>query len=168
MPVKFAAKSIPIPMKSSLKIFAILVALLAFNCGGKEKKDDGGFEMQRGASQTETKPTETTDMVKASERVDLTNKGVGPVASLTLDPQINQELAAEGEAVYNQMCLACHKVGKKFIGPAPNGILERRTPEWVMNMILAPEKMVKEDPLAKDLLIEFNGSPMANQGLCSL
>jgi hypothetical protein len=34
-----------------------------------------------------------------------------------------------------------------------------------MNMILVPEKMVKEDPLAKDLLVEFNGSPMANQGL---
>ena len=34
-----------------------------------------------------------------------------------------------------------------------------------MNMILNPEQMVKEDPLAKELLIEFNGSPMANQGL---
>ncbi|MGB5315590.1 MAG: cytochrome c, partial [Robiginitalea sp.] len=44
-------------------------------------------------------------------------------------------------------------------------ILERRTPEWVMNMILAPEQMVKDDPLAKELLIEFNGSPMANQSL---
>jgi hypothetical protein len=34
-----------------------------------------------------------------------------------------------------------------------------------MNMILNPDQMVKEDPLAKDLLLEFNGSPMANQGL---
>jgi hypothetical protein len=25
--------------------------------------------------------------------------------------------------------------------------------------------MVNEDPLAKELLMEFNGSPMANQGL---
>ena len=32
-------------------------------------------------------------------------------------------------------------------------------------MILNPEVMVKEDPVAKALLIEFNGSPMANQGL---
>ena len=36
---------------------------------------------------------------------------------------------------------------------------------WVMNMILAPDKMVKEDPIAKKLLQEFNGSPMANQNL---
>jgi mono/diheme cytochrome c family protein len=74
-------------------------------------------------------------------------------------------MATKGKEVYDQMCLACHRIGKKFIGPAPNGILERRTPEWVMNMILNPEVMVKEDPLAKELLMEFNGSPMSNQGL---
>src|SRR5690554_6288841 len=34
-----------------------------------------------------------------------------------------------------------------------------------MNMIINPDKMVQEDPLAKDLLIEFNGSPMSNQGI---
>jgi hypothetical protein len=56
-------------------------------------------------------------------------------------------------------------VDKKFIGPAPKGILERRSPEWVMNMILNPEVMVKEDSLAKALLAEFNGAPMANQNL---
>ena len=32
-------------------------------------------------------------------------------------------------------------------------------------MILDPEKMVQEDPIAKQLLIDFNGSPMANQNL---
>ena len=32
-------------------------------------------------------------------------------------------------------------------------------------MILNPEEMTQKDPLAKELLIEFNGSPMANQGL---
>ena len=74
-------------------------------------------------------------------------------------------MAANGKEIYEKMCTACHKPDKKHIGPAPKGILSRRSPEWIMNMILAPEKMVKEDPLAKDLLIEFNGSPMANQNL---
>ena len=74
-------------------------------------------------------------------------------------------MAATGKEIYDQMCLACHRIGKKFIGPAPDGILNRRSPEWVMNMILNPDQMVKEDPLAKELLMEFNGSPMANQGL---
>ena len=43
--------------------------------------------------------------------------------------------------------------------------MQRRSPEWTMNMILNPEEMVKKDPLAKELLIKFNGSPMANQNL---
>ena len=135
-------------------------------CGGKEEKKKEGFSVERKKTKTETTvETNATETVKASERVDLTNKGVGPIKSLTLDSEIDAAMAKQGEEVFNQMCTACHRVGKKFIGPAPNGILERRSPEWVMNMILNPEGMVKEDPLAKDLLIEFNGSPMANQGL---
>ncbi len=74
-------------------------------------------------------------------------------------------MATHGEDVFKKMCTACHRPDKKFIGPAPKDVLKRRSPEWVMNMILNPEEMVQKDPLAKELLIEFNGSPMANQGL---
>jgi mono/diheme cytochrome c family protein len=136
-------------------------------CGGKEEKKKEGFSVDRQKTEM-PKPesaTPATSGTPASERVDLTNKGVGPIESITLDAEIDQTLATQGKEVYDQMCLACHRPEKKFIGPAPKGILERRTPEWVMNMILNPEVMVKEDPLAKDLLLEFNGSPMANQSL---
>jgi hypothetical protein len=34
-----------------------------------------------------------------------------------------------------------------------------------MNMILNPEVMIKKDPIAKKLLDEFDGAPMANQNL---
>jgi len=74
-------------------------------------------------------------------------------------------MVAKGADVYKKMCTACHRADKKFIGPAPKGIMKRRTPEWIMNMILDPEGMVKNDPLAKELLMEFNGAPMANQNL---
>ena len=153
-------------MKQFLKVTALVLSLAALSCGGKEEKKSDGFEMQREGAATKTEaPAPTQTSTPASQRIDLTNKGVGPVTSVNLPPEIDQALAATGEGIYNQMCLACHRIGQKFIGPAPNGVLERRSPEWVMNMILNPELMVKEDPLAKDLLIEFNGSPMANQGL---
>lgn len=152
-------------MKFLLNSTVIVFSLLLLSCGGKEEKKKEGFNVERTKTAKQKIETPVANEVKASERIDLTNKGVGSITSVTLDATVNQELATKGEEVYNKMCLACHRIGKKFIGPAPNGILERRTPEWVMNMILNPEKMVKEDPLAKDLLVEFNGSPMANQGL---
>ncbi|MEX0275117.1 MAG: cytochrome c [Flavobacteriaceae bacterium] len=154
-------------MKQGIRSVLILFSLVLISCGGKEDKKKEGFSIDRTKSAVE-KPAEnatTSNTIPASERIDLTNKGVGPIQSLTLPADIDQAMAKKGEEVYNQLCLACHRVGKKFIGPAPDKILERRSPEWVMNMILNPEQMVKEDPLAKDLLIEFNGSPMANQGL---
>jgi len=154
-------------MKTIIKGMALLFTVVMIGCGGKnEEKKEEGFSVQRKKAPTE-QPVETTSTneVKASERVDMTTKGVGPIKSVELPDEIDQAMAANGKEVYDQMCLACHRVGKKFIGPAPNGVLERRTPEWVMNMILNPQEMVQQDPLAKDLLQEFNGSPMSNQGL---
>lgn len=148
-------------------VLGILISALCIGCGeDKEKKDDGfSLEREKTPPQQTDKEEPASEGVPASQRVALDNKGVGPIESVTLNPEIDQALAAQGKEVYDKMCLACHRIGKKFIGPPPNNILERRSPEWVMNMILNPEVMVKEDPLAKDLLIEFNGSPMANQNL---
>ena len=152
-------------MKIFAKSLLLLFSILLFACGGKEEKKSDSFSIERKKADTEKPVTPPASDDKASERVDLTNKGVGPITSVELGDEIDQAMADKGKEVYDRMCLACHRVGKKFIGPAPDGILERRTPEWVMNMILNPELMVKEDPLAKDLLVEFNGSPMANQNL---
>ncbi|NAY92842.1 c-type cytochrome [Muricauda sp. JGD-17] len=153
-------------MKTSITLSIALIASLILGCGGKTEKKEDGFSVKRQKTEQEKEQsTIETNVVKASERVDLGNIGVGPIKSMTLDDQIDQAMADKGKEVYDRMCLACHRIGKKFIGPAPDGILDRRSPEWVMNMILNPEVMVKEDPLAKELLIEFNGSPMANQGL---
>ena len=73
------------------------------------------------------------------------------------------EMAKAGEAKYNAICTACHMTGQRFIGPDLSGIYERRSPEWVMNMILNPEEMLQKDSLAKALFMEFNGQLMTNQ-----
>jgi mono/diheme cytochrome c family protein len=143
-------------MKSLFKLIGVLVLSLLFSCGGDKKED---------VSYAKKAPAKKESTVPASKRIDLSNKGVGTVTAMNLPLVVNDDLAAEGKIIFDKMCTACHKPDKKFIGPAPKGILERRSPEWVMNMILNPEQMVKEDPLAKDLLIEFNGSPMADQNL---
>ena len=151
-------------MKTTLKqISLIFLVLLLFNCGGEEKKKETKIKI--GSQPTEKKAVPKKSTTKPSETIDLTNKGVGPVKSLNLPAEIDQAMVTKGEDVYKKMCTACHRADKKFIGPAPKGIMKRRTPEWIMNMILDPEGMVKNDALARDLLIEFNGAPMANQNL---
>lgn len=148
-------------MKKTLTLLSVLGLTLVMSCGDGKKNESSPYDK---SNDTE-KPVENkvVDATPASKRVDLTNKGIGPIKSVTLNPEIDMEMAAKGEEIYKMNCTACHKPDKKFIGPAPKGILERRTPEWVMNMIMNPDEMTQKDPLAKDLLVEFNGSPMANQ-----
>lgn len=152
-------------MKKALNISAVLLITLLMGCGGKEDKKKDDFSYEKTEKVEKIVETKVETGIPASKKVDLTGKGVGPIKSLTLGPEIDEAMASHGAEVYKKMCMACHRVDKKFIGPAPMGILERRTPEWIMNMILNPEEMVQKDPLARELLIEFNGSPMANQNL---
>ncbi|CAM3373474.1 c-type cytochrome [Aequorivita lipolytica] len=152
-------------MKKIMKSLAAIAILTLISCGGKEEKKSNDIQIGQKPDATEATKEEPVSTVKPSETVDLTNKGVGPIKSVELGATVDQAMAAKGMEVYKTKCMACHKVDKKFIGPPPTGILERRTPEWIMNMILDPEGMTKNDPLAKALLMEFNGSPMANQNL---
>ena len=112
-----------------------------------------------GTTGTESEETSSTETESTSD----VNKGIGPISSVTLG-EVSQEMAAEGEETFTTYCSACHKMDKRFIGPALQGITDRRSPEWIMNMILNPEQMVAEDPDAKALLAEYL-SPMANQNL---
>ncbi|MBC3758116.1 cytochrome c [Hyunsoonleella sp. SJ7] len=146
----------------ALKLTALICIMLILSCGGKDEKKKEKIKLP---TKTEKKADKIADKTPASKTIDLDNKGIGPIKSLTLPSEIDQAMATKGADVFKKLCTACHRADKKFIGPAPNGILERRSPEWVMNMILNPEEMTQKDPLAKALLIEFNGSPMANQNL---
>ncbi len=150
-------------MTTIQKLLTLFFTIILVSCGGKKEKEEGGFSYEKKSTTTQQAPTVSN--VAASQKIDLNNKGVGPVTTLELPAEIDTDMAAHGAEVYTKMCTACHRPTKKFIGPAPLGILERRTPEWIMNMILNPENMIVNDPLAKELLTEFNGAPMANQNL---
>ncbi|NNC70186.1 MAG: cytochrome c [Flavobacteriaceae bacterium] len=157
-------------MKKRIVGLLVFYIMLLAGCGDSSKKDTPEpskehKEIKKEPVKEEPKAETASAEVPASERVDLKSKGIGPIKSLKLDAEINQELAAKGADVFKKMCTACHRENKRFVGPSPQNILERRSPEWIMNMILNPEEMVKKDPLAKELLIEYNGSPMANQNL---
>jgi hypothetical protein len=81
-------------------------------------------------------------------------KGVGPITELKLDP-IDVTMATKGKDVFQSKCSACHKMEERYVGPGLKGITSRRSPEWVMNMILNPQEMTQKDPEAQKLLEEY-------------
>ena len=152
-------------MRTIIKLLFLLAVGILISCGGKdEKKKD---KIQIGQKQeVELKVEEpVSNEVPASKRITLDNKGVGKIKNLELPATIDEAMVERGAALFKTNCTACHKIGKRFIGPSPSGIMERRSPEWIMNMILDPQLMVAEDRCAKDLLVEFNGAAMANQNM---
>ena len=154
-------------MKSLLKTTGIFVAmLLMFSCGNSEKKEKDEIRLDdyNEAPTPEEKSSSSQD-AEADSGDDLSNKGIGPIDNVDLGDDIDGELASTGSDIFKNMCSACHKMDKKFVGPQIAGVTERRSPEWIMNMILNPEQMIKEDPIAKRLLVESNMAVMANQGL---
>ena len=101
-----------------------------------------------------------------SKRSDsLSNKGVGPITNVILEDKVNISMANSGEKLFNQLCTSCHMVNEDYVGPAMSGILDRRSPEWIMNMILNPIQMLEEDPIAIELLKEYDFEYMYNQNL---
>ena len=141
-------------MNLQIKLIVLLLLVGLWSCGsGSEKATD--------SEPPQSMVEEPADPYANWEN----NNGVGPISSLELPAEIDQAMAEEGKSIYETKCTLCHKLDKKFIGPSPKGIYERRTAAWTMNMILNPEEMVQKDPIAKQLLIDYNGSPMANQNL---
>ncbi|WP_350289724.1 cytochrome c [uncultured Croceitalea sp.] len=143
-----------------MKKVILFIALGAFiaSCGGKKEEKKDGFEVSRTKSADKKEES-------AGVPVDLDNKGVGPIKSVDFASDVDTEMAARGEAKFNAICVACHMIEGRMIGPAMKGVYERRSPEWVMNMILNPDGMLKEDPIAKALLKEYNNAIMLNQNL---
>ncbi|MGI9526293.1 MAG: c-type cytochrome [Weeksellaceae bacterium] len=145
-----------------LVLLSVFAVLFITSCGKKEEAPDYAKNRDTTTEQT-SQAEDTPEVADASDP--MSNKGIGPVKSLELPETIDEGMVAKGKEIYEAKCTACHKPTSKFIGPAPKGLLERRTPEWAMNMILNPEEMIQKDPIAKQLLAEANGAPMANQNL---
>jgi len=145
---------------AALRRFVILTALLATAslaaCGTKSKEGEAKPE---GSEQHEA--AEGDDQLTAFQL----EHGIGPVTeALTLPATIDKAMAAEGEKVFQQKCSACHKMGEKYVGPALGEVTIRRTPAFIMNMILNPQEMIEKHPVIKQLLQETM-SFMANQNL---
>lgn len=75
--------------------------------------------------------------------------------------------AEEGQAIFEAKCTGCHTIGQgDLVGPDLKGVTDLRDREWLTAWITAPDELIaKEDPIAMELLSQFNNVPMPNLGL---
>jgi mono/diheme cytochrome c family protein len=129
-----------------------MAAATLLGCGGSSQEEGAG------TAQESSPPAQTGAAGEAPG-----DKGVGPIDHFDV-ATLDMTRASEGEEIFTVKCTACHKIEERYIGPALSGITKRRTPEWILNMILNPDVMVKENEAAKALLVEYL-APMTNQNL---
>lgn len=149
-------------MKIIKNIFLFIPLMLFIGCQGPYHKPQKK-PIKIGIAEKIAAVADGDEKQSIDETPTLDQKGIGPISEVTLGDEIDQDMAAAGEAYFNGICIACHMVDKRFVGPPMKGVLDLRAPEWVMNMILNTDQMLSEDPVAKALLEEY-GSPMIYMG----
>jgi len=143
-------------MKNRISILTIIAGfalfLFAQSCGGSGESNQ---------------PSQSTEQQSSSES-GLTDfeleHGIGPVTEVVELGELNPELAAQGKEVFDAKCTACHRPTERYIGPTSGEILDRRTPTYVMNMIMNPDEMTKKHPEGKKMMQEYM-SPMPYQNV---
>ena len=91
------------------------------------------------------------------------SKGVGSITSFEHKP-FDAALSNKGVELFVSKCAMCHSFDRTLVGPSLDAVVKRRTPEWIMNMMLDPTTMLEKDGDAKALSKEY-GSPMISLGL---
>ncbi|RJP26551.1 MAG: hypothetical protein C4520_00575 [Candidatus Abyssobacteria bacterium SURF_5] len=72
------------------------------------------------------------------------------------DASLEEGSAARGKAIYEEKCASCHSIGGgPELGPDLQGVTQQRSTPWLIEFIMNPEEMFADDPLARQLLEEW-------------
>lgn len=82
-------------------------------------------------------------------------------------PLDSQQPGATGQTMFQTKCAACHSLGSdRLVGPGLQGVTTRRDRAWLLRWIVAPDRLLASgDPVASQLVKEYNGLPMPNLAL---
>jgi mono/diheme cytochrome c family protein len=74
------------------------------------------------------------------------------VGYVDLNDPLEEDLIAQGADIFRDKCSRCHTLDTtEFFVPSFAGITNRRSPEWIMNMILNVDLMLEVDSVAHQL-----------------
>jgi mono/diheme cytochrome c family protein len=108
-----------------------------------------------GGGETETQTAGSESSAEQGLSAFELEHGIGPVTELIEVNGIDRELADRGREIYQMKCEMCHNMEGRMVGPPLGDVMEKRSPTYVMNMILNPGGMAREHPEGKKLLQEY-------------
>ena len=127
--------------KHLLKSITLLLLIpVLYACGGEESSE------RRSTQPPAEEPTLTEFELE---------HGIGPVTEPIEIGDIDPDLVTKGRNIYEMKCEMCHNYQGRMVGPELGNVIERRSPEFVMNFILNPSGMVREHPVGQELLREY-------------
>lgn len=121
-------------MKHLPYLFVLLFTIAA--CNNNEQNNN---EQQNSSNNTET--------AAAKQPVQY-----GKIQHVDIKPEIDKEMAKGGLRIFDVTCTGCHKYDERYVGPPLGDVTKKRTPEYIMNMILDTETMIEKDDTVKCLL----------------
>jgi mono/diheme cytochrome c family protein len=132
-----------------LRTLSLLIVLgLLAGCGGSGTPESGATAAKAPRSAAGPDPSGSQ-----------LNSGPKAATTVTLNPG----LADFGEQAFQKRaCVTCHAIGQTKQGPDLTGVAYRRTEAWMTRQIKDPDWMVKNDPIARELMAKY-ALQMANQ-----
>lgn len=137
-----------ITMKNPISILTVIVGfaflLFAQSCGGSGESN----QQSEGAEQQSSTESGLTDFEM--------EHGIGPITErMEISAEINEEMSARGQEIFGMKCEMCHVMDSRLVGPALGNVMDYRSPEYVMNMILNPGDMARKHPEGQKLVQEY-------------
>ncbi len=88
------------------------------------------------------------------------------IGIIWLEPIKQGNSEESGEQIFQDYCTSCHAIGEVTFGPDLAGVTSRREESWLLRQIKEPDVLIEEeDPIALQLVRDFDDTPMPNLGL---
>lgn len=124
----------------------LLITLSLQGCGGKG-----------GDATAEEEPDPYLEQFKENLTPFEQQHGIGPITErLEIEDEIDEDMVRQGREIFEMKCESCHTLEEDKVGPALGEVVERRSPEFVMNFMLNPGENVLNHPVGLDLLAKHH------------
>ncbi|NBB76100.1 MAG: c-type cytochrome [Bacteroidetes bacterium] len=140
-------------MKKFTLLSTLFFATLIFSLTFQACSSDGDDSMADQQQEMDPYLQQFNERLTPFER----EHGIGPIDErIEIPEEIDPEMVTRGQNIYKLKCESCHSMEQDVVGPTLADVVERRSPEFIMNFILNPGENVLNHPVGLDLLAEHH------------